>query len=89
MNLKRSRTAGRKRAQPVGTSDGPPPEEGDAPAAGVGVPVEGGEVGGDERDPDEQAAEGDVLRGAVIADVGAAQAEAEEGLGGEDDPGDA
>jgi hypothetical protein len=81
--------AGKEEAPAGGDEDGPPEEEGDAPAAGVGMPNEGAVVGGCEGEPEEEAAEGDVLGGAVVADVGAAKAEAKEGFGDEDDPGEA
>ncbi len=80
--------AGKEEHPAGGNEDGPPGEEGDAPAAGVGMPVEGGVVEGDERNPKQEAAEADPLGWAVVADVGATEAEAEERFGGEDDPGD-
>ena len=52
------------------------------------MPREGTEVGGNEGNPKKQAGEADVLRGAVVADVGTAEAETKEGLSYEDEPGE-
>jgi hypothetical protein len=80
--------AGQKQAPAGRNENRPPAEEGDAPTAGVWVPLEGTVVRRCERDPYKQAAEADVLDGTVVAHVGSTETKTEEELGREDDPGD-
>src|ERR1039458_5540183 len=77
-----------KKENPAGEDQRrPPAKEGDAPAACVCVPLEGRIIGGSERHPDEKAAEREILRGAMMADVGAAERKAEEEFRGHACPG--